>query len=191
MNYVLFDLETTGFNRSRDAIIQIAALRSDGQAVASAQFCTLVRPHLPVPGHITQLTGVTAEAAAAAPRLHEALPSFFAFAGDGVLVAHNAARFDMRFLRVCAGRLRPPPAPRVVRYLDTLALSRELHPGAGHAHDLDTVAAHYGLPLPANRQDALADTLLLAEVFHRMLREVGDPAPFVREITLPSPDGGE
>jgi len=185
MNYVLFDLETTGFNRSRDAIIQIAAVRSDGQAVTTDKpFCTLVRPHLPVPEDITKLTGVTAEAAAAAPQLYEALPAFFEFAGDGVLVAHNAARFDMRFLRVCAGRLRPPPAARVVRYLDTVALSRELHP-SDDSHSLDAVAAHYGIPLPANRHDALADTLLLAEVFHLMLREIGDPASFVQEATLP------
>ncbi len=183
MTYVLFDLETTGCNRNRDAIIQIAALRSDGRAVTDARFCTLVRPHLPVPGEITQLTGVTAEAAASAPPLYEALPAFFEFGGDGVLVAHNAARFDMRFLKICAGRLRPMPAPRAVRYLDTLALSRALHSGRGRS--LDAVAAHYGIPLPANRHDALADTLLLAEVFHRMLREIGDPAPFIQETILP------
>jgi len=161
-------------------------VRSNGLAVTGTPFCTLVRPHLPVPENITQITGITAEAAATAPKLYEALPKFFEFAGDGVLVAHNAGRFDIRFLKVCAGRLRPPPAPRVVRYLDTVALSWELY--QDRSHSLDAVAAHYGIPLPANRHDALADTLLLAEVFHRLLREIGDPAPFMRETMLPPDD---
>ena len=44
--YVVFDIETTGFSRRRNEIIQIGAqiLSSDGEHVENGSFCSLVKP---------------------------------------------------------------------------------------------------------------------------------------------------
>jgi DNA polymerase-3 subunit alpha (Gram-positive type) len=177
--FTLFDLETTGVHNS-DAIIQIAAVRSDGRA-AGETFCTLVRPHRPIPAFITELTGITPGQAAAAPQLRQALPRFLEFAGASLLVAHNA-NFDVRFLQNAFARLNPRPAPRRIHYMDTLQMSRALHP-ARQSHTLDALAGHCQIPLPANRHDALADSLLLAGIFHRLMARLRqEDSPFAHYI---------
>ena len=58
--WVLFNLETTGFSRVNDEIIEIAAmiLGPNGKAVDNGSFSSLVKPKSPIPSTITQLTGI-------------------------------------------------------------------------------------------------------------------------------------
>ena len=94
MHLVPFDLETTGLNRARDEIIQIAAVRMrDGRLCAGETFATFVQPVGPIPPEITGYTGITRAHVQAAPPAPEALRAFSHFVGDGILVAHNARSF--------------------------------------------------------------------------------------------------
>src|SRR3954447_10880625 len=91
--FCVFDLETTGLATASARICEIGAVRVEALGVAR-RFETLVAPGVPLPAPIGRLTGLSDEALRRAPRVATALRRFSAFAGDAVLVAHNA-RFDM------------------------------------------------------------------------------------------------
>ncbi|MGB8954614.1 MAG: exonuclease domain-containing protein, partial [Tumebacillaceae bacterium] len=94
--YVIFDLETTGFNASSDKIIDIGAVKVvDGQITETFQ--RLVNPGTKIPAFIQELTGITNEDVKDAPSIEDVMPEFLPFIGDAILVAHNAD-FDMRFI---------------------------------------------------------------------------------------------
>ena len=88
------------------------------------RFSTFSNPGEPIPQNIVELTGITDEMVKDAPSPVEAVKSFLEFAGDRLLIAHNA-NFDMGFIKkVAEDHNIPLPNP----YLDTLALSRFLNP---------------------------------------------------------------
>ena len=136
---VVFDLETTGLSFLTDAITDIGAVRvRDGEILD--RFDTFVDPGRPIPPAITELTGITDEMVAGAPSPKEALDAFLDFAGDALLIAHNAS-FDISFLRRAAelsGKTVSNP------YLDTVPMSRYVNPELKN-HKLDTVAEYFGL----------------------------------------------
>ena len=144
--YVIFDLETTGFSKDRHHIIEIAAkiLGPDSTPVDNGTFHSLVRPPSPIPGMITELTGISNEDVARAPALPEVLFSFIHFMRDTtttfhvekkiridniVLVAHNGKRFDIPFLLTSMERNNLPnmwsEEPRFGLSIDTVELSKK------------------------------------------------------------------
>jgi DNA polymerase-3 subunit epsilon len=174
--FVVVDLETTG-GRSRstdgslaDAITEIGAVKVCGGAVLG-EFGTLVDPQRSIPPQIVQLTGITTAMLCDAPTIDAVLPMFLEFAGDSVLVAHNAG-FDIGFLRAAAERCHIPwPQPQVlctVR-LARRVLSREEAPSVRLAAlaRLFAVAAQ-----PTHR--ALDDARATVEVLHALIERVGN-----------------
>jgi DNA polymerase-3 subunit alpha (Gram-positive type) len=96
----VFDIETTGFDNRTCRIIEIGAVKiKDGEIIDSMDI--FVDPECPIPERITELTSITDEMVAGAPKEDEAVRQFLDFAGDTMLIAHNAA-FDVGFIRVCA-----------------------------------------------------------------------------------------
>lgn len=158
--YVVVDLETTGLRPGQSGICEIGAVRLRGFEV-EAEFQTLVDPGLPIAAGASALTGLRDEHLRDAPGPAEAVQGFLAFAGDAVLVAHNA-RFDLAFLdreteRLTGSRIGSP-------VVDTVRLARRLLAGrvsgfglAQLAWFLDTTErpCHRALP------DALATAELL------------------------------
>ena len=123
--YVVVDLETTGLRPGESGICEIGAVRLRGFEV-EAEFETLVDPGLPIGAGASAVTGLRNEQLRGAPRPAEAVRSFLAFAGDAVLVAHNA-RFDLAFLdreteRLTGSRIGSP-------VVDTVRLARRLLAG--------------------------------------------------------------
>src|SRR5919202_727683 len=75
-------------------------------------FQTLANPGMPLGRAVSALTGLSDSALRRAPPASTAVRRFLAFAGDAVLVAHNA-RFDLAFLdreteRLTGARLAAP-----------------------------------------------------------------------------------
>ncbi|HQN45201.1 MAG TPA: 3'-5' exonuclease, partial [Anaerolineaceae bacterium] len=58
MTIVAIDIETTGLDAQRDAIIEVAAVRFNGRRV-EGEWTSLINPNRPIPPTITQLTGIT------------------------------------------------------------------------------------------------------------------------------------
>ncbi len=78
--YVALDLETTGLDPERDAIIEIGAVRfKDGRELDV--FSTFVNPGRSIPPYITELTGIRTSDVADAPSLREALAVVQRFVG--------------------------------------------------------------------------------------------------------------
>lgn len=91
---------------------------------------------------------------------------FMAFVEDARLVIHNAA-FDVGFLNMELGRLGLPSIVPA-RVVDTLAMARRKHPGAGNS--LDALCARYGIDNSRRtRHGALLDAEILAEVYIELI----------------------
>ena len=91
--YVVFDLETTGFYPDSDGITEIGAVRLRNGRIID-DFHTFVNPERHISEKITQTTGITNEMVADAPKMGEALAAFKEYIKDAHLAAHNAP-FDM------------------------------------------------------------------------------------------------
>jgi DNA polymerase-3 subunit epsilon len=165
LSYTVFDTETTGLDPSGgDEIIQIGATRIvNGKLLQSECFNQLIDPQRPVAAASSRIHGLTLDMLRGKPTFREVLPAFHAFASDTVLVGHNAA-FDMRFLEL-------KQAAAGVRFdhavLDTLLLAALVHPDH-RSHGLEEIAMRLDIAV-AKRHDALADALLTAEIFLRLL----------------------
>ncbi|MDD2499016.1 MAG: 3'-5' exonuclease, partial [Desulfitobacteriaceae bacterium] len=89
MNYVVIDLETTGFNNKREKIIEIGAVRIDEGRITD-EFSTLLNPECEIPEEITILTGITEDMVRGKPTISQVTSILEDFLGDAVLIAHNA-----------------------------------------------------------------------------------------------------
>ena len=168
-DYVVFDLETTGFSPETNRIIEIGAVKvQDGKIVD--KFSTFVNPQVPIPFRIEQLTSINDSMVIDAPVIADILPEFMKFCEGCVMVAHNAD-FDMSFIKKNCQRLDIPCKPTIV---DTVALARVLLPNLNR-FKLDTVAKALGVSLE-NHHRAVDDAGCTAEIFVKfieMLRERG------------------
>ncbi|WP_018750954.1 PolC-type DNA polymerase III [Paenibacillus sanguinis] len=163
--YIVFDIETTGLSVTQNKIIEIAAVKmEDGKEVD--RYATFVNPHVRIPYNIQQLTNINDEMVKDAPEAEEVLKQFVQFAGDAVLVAHNA-RFDVDFVNAKLKELGLPEMTNPV--LDTLELARMLFPTMKN-HRLNTLAAKYKVSLE-NHHRAIDDTLALGEILNGLLED--------------------
>jgi len=166
--FVAFDIETTGLDSERDSIIEIGAVRCKNGEIGE-RFHTFVNPERHIPGHITQLTGISDEDVRSAPGLREALERFVEFAGDAPLCAHNAD-FDTSFILKGCERLGIKYEPV---FLDTLVMSQNLLPEL-KKYKLDTVAEYLGLPEFAHHRavdDAVTVAYILGKLFPRLIED--------------------
>ncbi len=159
---VVFDIETTGLSNLSCRIIEIGAVRiRAGQIVDTMDI--FVDPECPIPEHITALTSITDDMVRGAAREEEAVRAFLAFAGDAMLIAHNAA-FDVGFIRVACER-HGIAFPNT--YLDTFGLSKYVNPELKR-HKLDVIAEAYKLG-EFHHHRASDDATVLARIFFVML----------------------
>lgn len=164
VEFVVFDLETTGAKAPPCRITEIGAYRVKGGEVLD-KFHTLVNPETPIPTFITGLTGIDDEMVADAPLFGDIVHDLLEFIGDSVLVAHNSG-FDMRFLNHEIGLVFPEH--RLANAcLCTVQLSRRLLPDILN-HKLKTVAEHYEIDL-TNHHRAAADAFATAHIFVNLL----------------------
>ena len=157
--YVVVDLETTGLSPGSSSICEIGAVRVRGLELEE-RFETLVNPRRPLPAAIAALTGIDPSDLRGAPPVELAVRRFLEFAGDAVLVAHNA-RFDIGFLDREVERLtgRRIAAPVV----DTVWLARRVLADRVQRVGLASLAHFFGTSTrPCHR--ALADAEATAEI---------------------------
>ncbi len=163
-DFICFDLETTGLSAAKDRITEIGAVRIHKGEVTE-HFDTFVDPERPIPPKITELTSITDEMVAGAPKEGEALQAFYEFCGDSeiVLVAHNAG-FDTSFLRAAGERTGIPFSHT---YIDSVPICRSLLKDIKNCK-LDTVADYLKLkPFQHHRADD--DAAVLGEIFLNLI----------------------
>jgi DNA polymerase III epsilon subunit family exonuclease len=169
VDFVIVDIETTGWTPGVARITEIGAVRiSAGHQLG--QFSSLVNPGGAIPERVAALTGISDAMVAAAPPLAEVLPAFLAFARGCVLTAHNAP-FDVGFLTAaCQACDLPWPDFPV---LDTVELARWVL-GEDEVPNckLSTLAEFFGARTTP-RHRALADALATADVLMGLLSRLG------------------
>ena len=159
--FVVFDLETTGFSAAQDKIIEIGAVKiKDGEIVD--RFSTFVNPERPIPFRIEEMTGINDVMVKDSPKIEEVLPKFMEFCEGSIMVAHNAD-FDMSFIEANCRRMDIPSEFTVI---DTVGLSRFLVTGLAR-YKLDTVAKALGVPL-GNHHRAVDDAECTARIFQKL-----------------------
>ena len=164
--FVIFDIESTGLNPNTETVTEIGAIRWKNGEVLE-EFHTYADPGKPIPANIVQLTGITDEMVKGAPGQREAIEKFKAFIGDGILVAHNAAGFDINFLKVNAAKVG---IEFKYQFLDTLPLARNLLQDIKN-HKLDTLAEHYRLG-NFNHHRATDDAIMLSKIFSGLIDDL-------------------
>ncbi|MCR5399096.1 MAG: topoisomerase DNA-binding C4 zinc finger domain-containing protein [Lachnospiraceae bacterium] len=170
IDYVVFDLETTGTSCIRDQVVEISAVKVVDGKVAE-EFSSLVNPQMPIPFYATNVNGITDDMVADAPTFDEVLKEFLDFAGDMILVGHNIHCFDMKFINRDSMKYYGKEVTNT--YVDTLPLARMYLPQLRH-HTLTDLAAHYGIDTDGAHR-ALCDCRMNHQVFEH-LREAAKQA---------------
>ncbi len=155
---VSIDIESTGLDENRDAIIEIAAVRFNGRRVEN-EFTTLINPGKHIPDFITGLTGIDDSMVRDAPRLRDIMQELTAFVGDSPILGHNV-KFDIGFLRKAG--LFP-----YHQTIDTYELASVLMPTASR-YNLGSLGQQLNIPLPATHR-ALDDARVTQACYVRLL----------------------
>lgn len=164
--FVVLDLEMTGMEPSRTAIIEVGAARVRNGKILE-EYQQLVHPGIKLPPFIVGLTGINDGMLAEQPDIATVWPALREFIGDAVLVAHNTA-FDIGFLNQTSLRFSGRPLDN--EQLCTLKLARHLLPQLGR-RGLEALAAHFGIP-HADKHRALGDVRVTVEVLFRLLEQL-------------------
>jgi predicted DnaQ family exonuclease/DinG family helicase len=170
-SYVALDLETTGLDPNRDAIIEVGAYRFDLDGHCET-FRSLVDPKRDIPYRIQRLTGISDSDVAGAPLFSEVASQLETFIRDSPVIGQNIA-FDISFLE----RARvSPPGPSY----DTQDLASMLLPGLLE-HNLRGIARHLQIEFPVQHR-ALADAEAAGRVFLALRERLASmPATLVAE----------
>ena len=184
-DFVVFDIETTGFSPVNNKIIEIGAVKIREGEITD-RFSVFVNPGVPIPFEIEKLTSINDSMVMDAPPIEVILPQFLDFCQDAVLVAHNA-NFDMSFIMENAKR---QGISRKFTFVDTLGIARVLLTHQAK-HTLDAVAKTLSISLE-NHHRAVDDAECTAHIFLKfsaMLRERGaDTLSRINALGESSPD---
>jgi ATP-dependent DNA helicase DinG len=157
---VALDIETTGLDPEKDAIIEIGAVRFTEHRI-EGEYSTLINPGRPIPPFITHLTGITDQMVIRSRPIQAVIHELADFVGDAPILGHNI-RFDLSFLR----------RHRILGHnetVDTYEMASVLLPSAGR-YNLGALAQSLGVLLPATHR-ALDDARATRGLFLRLYEE--------------------
>ncbi len=166
-DFVVFDIETTGFSPVSDHIIEIGAVKVSGGAIVD-RFSTFVNPQVPIPFEIQRLTSINDDMVIDAPLIEAVLPEFMAFCDGAVMVAHNA-NFDMSFIME---NCRRQGLPDKFTFVDTVQISRAILVDQAR-HTLDAICKTLGISLE-NHHRAVDDAEATAHIFEKFIKMLAE-----------------
>jgi ATP-dependent DNA helicase DinG len=169
---VALDIETTGLNPEKDAVIEVGLIRYHGDR-EEERWSSFVNPGCRIPPVITQLTGITDSMVADAPGIKDILPGLREFVGEATLLGHNVA-FDLAFFR--KQRMWADQDS-----VDTYELASALLPRAPR-YNLGALCAH--LRIPATPTHRALDDAFAAFALYRALADLARtlPTAFLAEM---------
>ena len=173
--YVSIDFETTGLNWDTDKIIEIGAVRFQGDRVLDT-LETFVDPGCSVPARVTQITGIRTADVKGQPRIADVAPELRAFVGSDVaaLIGHYAP-FEINFLNSAQIKIQRP-------WYDTLELAQILLPGLGSYSLYELCQALHIDAQPDHR--ALHDAMATKELFRRLCEQAASLPTTVHDLLL-------
>ncbi len=186
MNYVAFDIETTGLNPKYDKIIEIGAVRvRDGEVKET--FSSYVNPARSLPERIVELTGIHDRDVEKAPYIEQILDAFLSFLGEDVLLGHNLL-FDYSFVKKAAVNQKKTFEKSGI---DTLRIAKRFLNDLA-SRNLGFLCEYYHIELEAHR--ALNDAVAAHELYQILVSAYADretdtfqPKPLIYTVKKESP----
>lgn len=157
-DYVVFDIETTGFNPINDKIIEIGAVKYINNKKVD-EFSYLINPKIKLPDIITKVTGITDDDLIGKSYIEDVLPKFLDFIEGFTIIGHNVG-FDISFIDSNNKKLGYNELKNNV--IDTLFLSR-INIYDTENHKLETLKKYLGLNFISHR--AVDDCYTCNEVY--------------------------
>lgn len=171
-SYVVVDTETTGLDPNRDELLEIGAVRVVGGKVVS-EFSTFVCAKR-INQKAARINGITRAMVKDAPAADEAVSMFAEFAGNSILLAHNAS-FDKSFLEA----VRKLPND----WIDTLDLAKIVVPGGRGGRKLSDLCERYGVSNDSSHR-ALSDCRATSLCYLAMVRDLVTTSDDPRDIIM-------
>lgn len=165
-SFVVFDIETTGLMPGKDEITEIGAVVLENGEITDT-FQTFANPGVKLSEKIIKLTGITDDMLEDAPSPQEAVKAFLEFANGRVLVAHNGASFDVRFIQITAEKAG---IECKLDNVDSLPLAHALYEGLS-SYRLNRIGKYLGIP-DFNHHRAVDDAKALAQIFIHMCEDL-------------------
>ncbi len=182
MREIIFDTETTGFDPATgDRMVEIGCIELVNRVPTGETFHAYFNPQRAMPAAAEAIHGLSDTFLRDKPLFRDGADALLAFLGKSPLVAHNA-KFDFGFLNHELKLIARDPIS-LDRMIDTVAIARNLHPGAKHS--LDALCTRYGIDRSHRvKHGALLDAELLAQLYVELTggRQIG--------LTLADEDSG-
>ena len=174
MKQLFLDIETTGFSREWNEIIELAAILYDSETKEMIDsFHMYARPTRGIPENITELTGITNDKVANCKPEWEMLCDFCDWYDNHnaeVIIGHNCKAFDLQFIKAKCDKYKLFWNGENVNIIDTLSYARQLKKkGLLNTENLKqtTIGNYFGIKYEAH--SALADTRALITIYNKML----------------------
>ncbi len=158
---VAVDLETTGLDPAYDRIIEVGAVKYQGDELLG-ELQILVNPGFAIPPYVTRLTGIRNEDVESAPIFASVLPEVRHFIGDSFLLGHNI-RFDLAFLHAEGLPLRNAA-------IDTYSVASALLPNTPR-YSLSALASVLSIPTEGAHR-ALNDARMTHGIYRKLWAHV-------------------
>ncbi|KAG5525420.1 hypothetical protein RHGRI_031919 [Rhododendron griersonianum] len=194
--FIVFDIETTGFSRENERIIEIAM--QDLLGGKNSTFQTLVNPERYVPNHHVHGISTYMVSKPNIPRMKELIPILLQYiksrqkpGGHVILVAHNARTFDVPFLVNEFSRCNFEIPPDWL-FVDTLPLAREAMKSGGSKVSskvsLQALREYYEVPLIGSAHRAMSDVNTLSLILQRLTFDLKLPVSGLVERSFTASD---
>ncbi len=175
--FAFLDVETTGLDASKERVIEIAIVTTDGRGFVVDEWHSLVNPETGSAGP-TRIHGIESEWLAAAPRFPELIGDISTRVRNRILVAHNS-EFDMGFLEAEFRRAGHPIPDHGWQAMCTMDLAKQL----GLPARLQRACHQLGVTYQAHH--ALADATACGEIFHKMMPSISRRT-FGTDVSIPA-----
>ena len=161
-NIVVFDLETTGLDPELCEITEIGAVKVEHGEVTE-RFASFVKPKNPIPVEVQELTHITNEMVAKAPKVEDVIIDFYEWSKDCIISGYNIVGFDLKFVKKITNKLHLPFTNTVI---DTYIVAKQANINPSN-YKLGTVVKFLGLTLEGAHRafnDAYATAQVLMEL---------------------------
>ena len=162
--FTVLDIETTGLNTDVDEIIEIGAIKYQGNLEIDRFHSLIKPPQAFIPKHISKITGITTAMIIDKPTIEEILPVFLDFIKDTILVGHNINK-DLAFLNRDTAKFLNKKIKNP--FICTDRLARKIMPDVD-SKSLVNLAKIFNIPVKKHHR-AIYDTEVNLEIFKKMI----------------------
>ncbi len=183
MRQIVLDTETTGIGEGH-RIIEIGAVELIDRKLTGKHYHQYINPEREIDIGAQNVHGLSLQKLEQmnAPVFAQIADEFCHYIKGAELVIHNAP-FDVGMMNQEFKRLKYPLTESFCQILDTLALARDMHPGARNS--LDSLCTRYGIDNSHRTlHGALLDAEILADVYLLM---TGGQTDLMLEINADMP----